>query len=54
VSNLNLAFGIELEMTKKVEQRNKHNLYEGFRKFQNTWMTKLPCVEFVFDEKNEK
>jgi hypothetical protein len=40
-------------MAKKDEQRKKHKFYEGFKKFQDTWMSKLPWVEFVFDEKGE-
>jgi len=40
-------------MAKKDEQRKKHELYERSRKFQDTWMTKLPWTEFVFDEKGE-
>jgi hypothetical protein len=47
------TFGIELEMAKKDEQRKKHKLYEGSRKFQGIWMTKLPWAKFVFDEKVE-
>jgi hypothetical protein len=42
VSNLNSTSRIELEMAKKDEQRKKHNLYERSKKFQDTWMTKLP------------
>jgi hypothetical protein len=49
MSNPNSAFGIELEMAKKNEQRKKRKLYEGFRKFQDTWMTKLPWAGFMFD-----
>jgi len=40
-------------MAKKYEQRKKYKLYERSRKFQDTWMTKLPWIEFVFDEKGE-
>ncbi len=51
--NSNLAYGIELEMAKKGEQRNKQKLYEGSMKFQDIRMSKLPWIEFVFDEKGE-
>ncbi len=44
---------IELEMTKKDEQKKKRKLYERSKKFQDTWMTKLPWAKFVFDEKGE-
>jgi hypothetical protein len=40
-------------MAKKDEQRKKRKLNERSRKFQDTWMTKLPWIEFVFDEKGE-
>jgi len=40
-------------MAKKDEQSNKQKLYEGSMKFQDTWMTKLPWVESMFDEKGE-
>jgi hypothetical protein len=40
-------------MAKKDEQKKKHKLHEGSRKFQDTWMTKLPWVESMFDEKGE-
>jgi hypothetical protein len=53
VFNHDSAFGIELEMTKKDEQRKKRKLYEGFKKFQDTSTTKLPWAKFVFDEKGE-
>jgi hypothetical protein len=53
VSNLDSNSRIDLEMAKKDEQRNKHKLYEGSMKFQDTWMTKLPWVESMFDEKGE-
>jgi hypothetical protein len=53
VFNSNLAYGIELEMAKKGEQRNKQKLYEGSMKFQDIRMSKLPWIEFVFDEKGE-
>jgi len=53
VFNPNSTFGIELEMAKKDEQRKKIKLYERSRKFQDTWMTKLPWAKFVFDEKGE-
>jgi hypothetical protein len=53
VSNPNSTSRIELEMAKKDEQRKKRKLNERSRKFQDTWMTKLPWIEFVFDEKGE-
>ncbi len=53
MSNPNLAFGVELKMVKKDEQRKKCKLYERFRKFQDTWMIELPWAKFVFDEKGE-
>jgi hypothetical protein len=53
VSNPNSTSRTELEMAKKDEQRKKHKLYERSRKFQDTWMTKLPWADFVFDEKGE-
>jgi hypothetical protein len=40
VSNPNLTFRIKLEMVKKDEQKKKHKFYEGFKKFQDTWMSK--------------
>jgi hypothetical protein len=40
-------------MAKKDEHMNKPKLYEGSKKFQNTWTTKLPWVESMFDEKGE-
>ncbi len=51
--NHDSASKIELEMAKKDEQKKKHKLHEGSRKFQDTWMTKLPWVESMFDEKGE-
>ncbi len=51
--NLDSAFGIELEMAKKNEQRKKCKLYERSRKFQDTWTTKLPWAKSMFDEKGE-
>jgi len=53
VFNPNSTFRIELKMANKDEQRKKHKLHEGSRKFQDTWKVKLPWVESMFDEKGE-
>ncbi len=53
VYDLDLASGIELKMAKRDEQRNKCKLYEGSKKFQDTWTTKLPWAKSIFDEKGE-
>ncbi len=45
VSNPNSTSKIALEMAKKDEQRKKHKLYEGLKKFLDTWTTKLPWVD---------
>ncbi len=53
MSNPNSTFGIELEMAKKDGQRKKSKLCEKSRKFQDTWTTKLPWADSMFDEKGE-
>jgi hypothetical protein len=38
-------------MAKNNEQRKKHKLYEGSKKFLDTWMTKLPWADLCLKKR---